>query len=86
MDGRFVDDGDGGEQLPADLGQEADGGDRLLDAPPPPAGPVEHRPHEREAGPFAGEPAFTLRRVSPKVRSMKFECRMRSQWPAGNRR
>ena len=48
------------EQLPAQLGQQSDGRDRLLHAPPATAGPVEHRPHQAQAGPLAGEPADDL--------------------------
>ncbi len=36
------------------------GGDGLLYASPSTAGPVEHGPHERQAGAFAGEPADDL--------------------------
>ena len=40
--------------------------------------------HERSPG--SRPMTFTRRRVSPKVRSMKLECRMRRQCSAGNRR
>jgi hypothetical protein len=58
------------------------------EAAPAAAGPVKHRPHQRQARTLAGEPADDLvrRRVSPKVRSIKFECRIRCQCSRGNRR
>src|SRR5207247_9251509 len=53
-------DGDRVEQLPAELCEQADGGNGLLHARPAAAGPGEHRPHQRQAGPFAGEEADDL--------------------------
>ena len=44
----------------AELGEEADRGNGLVDASPAAAGPVEHGPHQRQAGPFAGESADDL--------------------------
>src|SRR5438477_2356750 len=42
------------------LSEQADGGDSLLHAPPAAAGPVEHRPHQRQTGALAGEPTDDL--------------------------
>jgi len=53
-------DGDRVEQLPAKLCEQADGGNGLLHAPPAVAGPVQHRPYQRQAGPLAGEAADDL--------------------------
>src|SRR5438094_4836818 len=48
------------EQLTAEFGEEADRGNGLVDASPAAAGSVEHGPHQRQAGPFAGESADDL--------------------------
>ena len=57
-------------------------------ASPAAGGPVEHGPDQGQAAGLAGRRPMTLtrRRVSPKVRSMKLECRMRWWWAAGKRR
>src|ERR671911_925957 len=48
------------DEFSAELGEAADGGDGLLHASPAAAGPVEYRPHQRQARAFAGEPADDL--------------------------
>jgi hypothetical protein len=50
----------GVEQLAAKLGKQADGAEGLLHAPPAPAGPVEHRPHQAQAAALPGEPTDDL--------------------------
>ena len=49
-----------GEQVAAELLQEPDVGGCLSDTAPATAGSVEHRPHERQAGPFTGQAADDL--------------------------
>ena len=55
-------------------------------ASPAAGGPVEHGPDQVRQLVSPGRRPMTLtrRRVSPKVRSMKLECRMRWSWAAGN--
>jgi hypothetical protein len=53
-------DGDGIEELAAELGEQPDRRDGLLHASPAAAGPVEHCPHQRQAGAFAGQSADDL--------------------------
>jgi hypothetical protein len=57
-------------------------------AAPAAGGLVENGPDQAQAASFAGEPAGDLSAaaVSPKVRSMRSECRMRWWCSAGNRR
>ena len=57
-------------------------------AAPAAGGPVQHGPDQGQAAGLAGSRPMTLvrRRVSPKVRSMKLECRIRWWCSAGNRR
>src|SRR5437016_2428963 len=53
-------DGYRAEEFTAELGEQADRGDGLLHAAPTTAGPVEHCPDQRQAGPLAGESADHL--------------------------
>ena len=48
------------EELAAEILKQADGGRGVDQTPPAAAGPVQHRPHQREAGPLAGEAADHL--------------------------
>ena len=75
-------------ELTAQLLQERHGG-RGHDHPTPAAcGAVQHRPHQAQAGPLAGQPADHLvrRRVSPKVRSIRLVWRILGQCSRGKRR
>src|SRR6266571_1454656 len=76
------------EQRAAQVLELAQPGGGHGEAAPAAGGPVQHGPDQGEAAGLAGEPADDLvrRRVSPKVLSMKLECRIRLWCPAGNRR
>ena len=91
--------GDGRAARPELAGRVEQGPTQVLQQPEPvgghgepaPAdrGPVQNGPDQGEATGLAGESrpiTLTLLRVSPKVLSMKLECRMRLWCSVGNRR